>query len=110
MFLQAAESGLKFRVIVADGRPKFEGRQMAQHLINAGVHCTYTLVHSLSYVIGEVTKVFLGAHAVLANGHVMSRVGTSQVAMIAKVRHEKKLLVPSNITTSVHLMQKRCGN
>jgi len=87
VFLRAAESGLKFRVIVADARPKLEGRQMANHLIKAGVHCTYTLVHSLSYVIGEVTKVFLGAHAVFANGHVMSRVGTSQVAMIAKAQN-----------------------
>jgi len=87
VFVGAAESGLKFRVIVADGRPKFEGREMARHLVNAGVHCTYTMVHSLSYVIGEVSKVFLGAHAVLANGYVMSRVGTSQVAMIAKAQN-----------------------
>ena len=27
---------------------------------------------------------FLGAHALLANGYVMSRVGTSQVALVAK--------------------------
>ncbi len=32
----------------------------------------------------QVTKVFLGAHALLANGCVMSRVGSSQVALIAK--------------------------
>jgi translation initiation factor eIF-2B subunit delta len=32
----------------------------------------------------QVTKVFLGAHAVLANGGIMSRVGSSQVALIAK--------------------------
>ena len=31
-----------------------------------------------------MTKVFIGAHAVLANGCVMSRVGTSQVALVAK--------------------------
>jgi len=87
VFSRAAASGLKFRVIVADGRPKLEGRQMAHHLTKAGVDCTYTMVHSLSYVIGEVTKVFLGAHAVMANGYVMSRVGTSQVAMIAKAQN-----------------------
>ena len=27
---------------------------------------------------------FLGAHALLANGYVMSRVGTSQIALVAK--------------------------
>lgn len=32
----------------------------------------------------QVTKVLLGAHALLANGYVMSRVGSSQVALVAK--------------------------
>lgn len=32
----------------------------------------------------KVTKVLVGAHALLANGYVMSRVGTSLVALVAK--------------------------
>ena len=32
----------------------------------------------------QVTKVFLSAHALLANGYIMGRVGTSIIAMIAK--------------------------
>ena len=76
--------GRKFKVIVADGRPKFEGREMARHLVQAGIHTTYIFLQSASYMISEVTKVFLGAHAVFANGCVMSRVGTSQVALLAK--------------------------
>lgn len=32
----------------------------------------------------QVTKVLLGAHALLANGYVMSRAGTAQIALIAK--------------------------
>ncbi|MGH0151747.1 UNVERIFIED_CONTAM: hypothetical protein FKN15_001674 [Acipenser sinensis] len=32
----------------------------------------------------QVSKVFLGAHALLANGYVMSRVGASQIALVAK--------------------------
>ena len=31
-----------------------------------------------------MSKVFLGAHAILANGAVMSRVGTAQVALMAR--------------------------
>ena len=45
------------------------------------VHCTF-IISFLS--LFQVTKVFLGAHALLANGCVMSRVGSSQVAMVAK--------------------------
>ena len=32
----------------------------------------------------QVSKVFLGAHALLANGYVKSRVGSSMVAMMAQ--------------------------
>eukprot|EP00095_Tigriopus_kingsejongensis_P006818 maker-scaffold82_size396747-snap-gene-1.15 protein:Tk06818 transcript:maker-scaffold82_size396747-snap-gene-1.15-mRNA-1 annotation:"translation initiation factor eif-2b subunit delta-like isoform 1" len=80
----AAMPDLDFRVIVVDGRPKFEGREMVRHLVNAAINCTYVQVSSVPYMMPEVTKVFLGAHAVLANGSVMSRVGTSQVALVAK--------------------------
>lgn len=31
-----------------------------------------------------MSKVFLGAHAILANGSVMSRAGTAQIALMAK--------------------------
>lgn len=31
----------------------------------------------------QVTKVLLGAHALLANGYVMSRIGSAQVALCA---------------------------
>ena len=44
------------------------------------------------FVFFKVTKVFVGAHAVLANGCVMSRVGTSQVALVAK-SHNVPVLV-----------------
>ena len=32
----------------------------------------------------QVSKVFLGAHALLANGCVMSRVGSAMVSLVAK--------------------------
>ncbi len=39
-------------------------------------------LNALSFVMSEVSKVFLGAHALLANGVVMSRVGTATVSMV----------------------------
>lgn len=33
----------------------------------------------------QVTKVFLGAHAILANGYVMSRIGSAEVCLVAKL-------------------------
>jgi len=80
---KAHDAGKKFSVIVADTRPKFEGREMLQRLVRHGIHCSYVLINSVSYVMKEVSQVLLGAYALLANGYMMSRVGSSQVALIA---------------------------
>jgi len=82
--LRAHRDGTKFRVIVVDSRPKLEGRKLLERLSLAGVSCTYVMINALSYVMKEVSKVFLGASALLSNGHVISRVGTGAVAMMAK--------------------------
>ena len=92
VFAKASDEGRKFRVVVADGRPKFEGKEMVRRIVNMGVHCTYVLASSVPYIIQEVSKVFLGAHAVMTNGCVMSRVGTSQMALVAK-SHNVPVLV-----------------
>ncbi|XP_030261575.1 translation initiation factor eIF2B subunit delta isoform X2 [Sparus aurata] len=81
---EAFEKNRKFRVIVVDSRPRLEGREALRRLVQKGINCTYVLISAVSYILPEVSKVFLGAHALLANGYVMSRVGTSQIALVAK--------------------------
>ncbi|KAI4498408.1 hypothetical protein M0802_006587 [Mischocyttarus mexicanus] len=80
----AHEAGKKFRVIIVDGRPWLEGKEQLRRLTRHGIDCSYVLINALSLVMPEVSKVFLGAHALLANGAVMSRIGTAQVALMAK--------------------------
>ncbi|KAF8423356.1 initiation factor 2 subunit family-domain-containing protein [Tirmania nivea] len=81
---EAHRKKIKFRVVVVDSRPLMEGAQMCQALSEFGIDCTYTLIHALSYAIRDATKVYLGAHAMLSNGHLYSRVGTAALAMYAK--------------------------
>ncbi|XP_022987306.1 translation initiation factor eIF-2B subunit delta-like isoform X2 [Cucurbita maxima] len=83
LLLHAHELGKEFRVVVVDSRPKQEGRALLRRLIERGLNCTYTHINAISYVMHEVTRVFLGAAAVLSNGTVYSRVGTAAVAMVA---------------------------
>jgi translation initiation factor eIF-2B subunit delta len=87
ILIQAHLQGKKFRVIVADGRPMLEGRGLLQRLTAAGVECSYALLNGLSYVMSRVSKVFVGAYAMLANGCLISRVGTAVVAMMAQHYH-----------------------
>ncbi|KAG0199741.1 hypothetical protein BGX28_007027 [Mortierella sp. GBA30] len=90
LLLAAHAKGIKFKVIVVDSRPRFEGKQLLRALASAGVPCTYVLLTAIGHVMREVSKVILGAHSLLSNGALYSRAGTAVVAMTA---HERKIPV-----------------
>lgn len=92
IFTEAKERKMKFRVIIADAGPDFEGREMVKILSNIGIKVTYTLISGVSFLIDKVTKVFIGASSVLSNGAVITKVGTSMLTTIAK-RHQKPVVV-----------------
>ncbi|KAI9760875.1 MAG: hypothetical protein M4579_001376 [Chaenotheca gracillima] len=81
--LTAHGRGTQFRVIVVDSNPLFEGKHLARALANAGVEVQYSLLHGVGHAIKDASKVFLGAHAMMGNGRLFSRVGTAIVAMMA---------------------------
>lgn len=79
--------GKKFKVIVVDSRPRFEGKRLLKELVEEGIECEYVMLNSISYLMKEAKKVMIGAHSILSNGQVYSRVGTSLVCMMAKTYH-----------------------
>ncbi|KAF2197039.1 IF-2B-domain-containing protein [Delitschia confertaspora ATCC 74209] len=81
--LQAHEKGIPFSVIVVDSKPLFEGKRLAQTLAKHGIPVKYSLVSGIAHAVKDVSKVFLGAHAMLSNGRLYSRVGTALVSMLA---------------------------
>ncbi|CAJ1944334.1 unnamed protein product [Sphenostylis stenocarpa] len=93
ILLYAHELGKKFRVVVVDSHPRLEGQALLRRLVAKGLSCTYTHINAISYIMHEVTRVLLGASAVLSNGTVYSRVGTSCVAMVAHAFRVPKLSV-----------------
>jgi translation initiation factor eIF-2B subunit delta len=84
--LSAYTAGKKFRVVVVDSRPLFEGKALARTLSAAGIAVSYVFTSGLTHALQDVTLCILGAHAVLGNGGVYSRVGTALVGMAAKHR------------------------
>lgn len=91
--LQAHRQGKRFRTICIDSRPLFEGKNLARSLAEEGLEVTYTLTHGISHAVKDATKVFLGAHAMMGNGRLYSRVGTALVAMMAKDRGDVPVIV-----------------
>ncbi|MDI1489321.1 MAG: hypothetical protein OHK93_008599 [Ramalina farinacea] len=81
---EAFYQGKRFKVVVIDSHPLYEGRNLARALVDLGVEVQYSLINGLAHVVGPVTKTFLGAHAMMSNGRLYSRLGTAMVAMMAK--------------------------
>lgn len=81
---EAQRRQVNFRVIIVDSRPFCEGQELLRRLTAKEIPCTYVLINAVGFVMPEATKVLLGAHALMANGYVMARTGTAQVALVAK--------------------------
>ena len=64
---------------------------MIKRLSNYGIKCIYTLISGVSFLIHQVTKVFIGASSVLSNGAVVAKIGTSMITAIAS-RHQKPVV------------------
>ncbi|KAJ6765068.1 TRANSLATION INITIATION FACTOR EIF-2B [Salix koriyanagi] len=92
ILLYAHELGKQFRVVIVDSRPKLKGQALLRRLVGKGLSCTYTHINAVSYIMHEVTRVFLGSSSVLSNGTVYSRVGTACVAMVAHAFHVPVLI------------------
>jgi len=84
---KAFDAGRDFQVIVVDSRPKLEGKQVLRKLVGHGIKCTYMLITSISYIMKQVSKVLVGAYTLLANGNLMSRVGTASLALMANTQN-----------------------
>lgn len=76
-----------FKIIVVDSRPLFEGRRFVDDLQQLGfTDVVYSLITSLGYIFDNMSIdcVLLGAHSILSNGFLYSRVGSAALAMTAK--------------------------
>ncbi|XP_076362041.1 eukaryotic translation initiation factor 2B subunit delta isoform X3 [Tachypleus tridentatus] len=99
----AYDEGKRFRVVVVDARPRLDGREMLRCLVKKGIKCSYILINAVPYIMQEVTKVMLGAHSLQANGYVMSRVGCSQIALIARAYNVPVLVCCETYKFSEHV-------
>ncbi|KXT05481.1 hypothetical protein AC578_10997 [Pseudocercospora eumusae] len=81
--LRAHGEGKNFRVVCVDSRPLFEGKKLATSLMHAGLQVEYMPFSGLNRAVADATVVLLGAHSMLSNGRLQSRIGTAAVAMAA---------------------------
>lgn len=85
--LRAHRNGLDIDVFATEVRPGNQGLITIRTLNDAGIRTNYIVDSAVRYFMKEVDLVIVGADAVTANGAVVNKVGTSQIALAA---HESR--------------------
>jgi ribose 1,5-bisphosphate isomerase len=86
MMKRAWADGKRFKVYACETRPRWQGHITVKDLASAGIDVTI-IVDSAAYFTmlrKGIKKVMVGADTVYANGDVINKIGTSQVALAAK--------------------------
>jgi len=95
---RAAMTGRRFSVIVTEGRPDAAGVDVAKKLrmaivskkkgsprtANSGIPVTMVLDSCVGHVMDQVDMVIVGAEGVVESGGIINKLGTFQIATVAK--------------------------
>ncbi|MDD1776316.1 MAG: ribose 1,5-bisphosphate isomerase [Candidatus Methanomethylicus sp.] len=81
---EAKRQGKDFNVYATETRPRFQGRLTAAELAEAGIPVTLIVDSAARYFMPKVDKVIVGSDVVTANGAVVNKIGTAQIALAAK--------------------------
>lgn len=85
----AFEQGKDVKAFVTESRPMRQGLISAKQLSRAGIPTTLIVDSAVRYFIRDIDKVVVGADSIAANGAVVNKIGTSQLALAA---HEARVL------------------
>jgi ribose 1,5-bisphosphate isomerase len=72
------------QVIVLEGRPRYEGREVALALHTAGIATTLITDAQADIFLPRCRAVIVGADSVLANGDILNKAGTALLAWAAR--------------------------
>lgn len=79
----AHDDGKRFKVIVTETRPRYQGRITASNLSKRGLAVSLIPDSAARVFMRKVDKVVVGADAIASNGAVVNKIGTAQMALVA---------------------------
>ena len=68
---------------MSESTPGFEGKQLAKDLVDLGVSVRLIADSSVNSIISNIDAVLIGADAILADGSVINKIGTNEIARAA---------------------------
>lgn len=91
---------------MTEGRPDGTGAHTARVLSEKGIPCTLVLDSAVAYMMERVDIVLVGAEAVVENGGIVNKLGTFQIATVAKA-FDKPFYVAAEIYKFARLFPLR---
>ena len=85
---EAHRQGKRITVYATETRPKFQGHITVSRLRKEGIEVVLIPDSAVRLIMDNVDKVIVGADTVAANGAVVNKIGTSQIALAA---HEARV-------------------
>ncbi|AKB27036.1 Ribose-1,5-bisphosphate isomerase [Methanosarcina siciliae T4/M] len=79
----AFEAGKDISVLATESRPRRQGLLTIRHLNDFSIPTTLIVDSAVRYYMKRVDKVIVGADAIAANGALVNKIGTSQLALAA---------------------------
>ncbi|MDM7939257.1 MAG: ribose 1,5-bisphosphate isomerase [Methanothrix sp.] len=80
----AHKAGKKVKVIATESRPRFQGITTIGMLDKIGVETELIVDSAVRSVMNEVDLVVVGADVITANGTLVNKIGTAQIALSAR--------------------------
>jgi len=79
----AHQSRKEIRVIATESRPRYQGHLTVKMLDDWGIKTELIVDSAVRSVINEVDSVVVGADVITANGTLVNKIGTAQIALCA---------------------------
>jgi ribose 1,5-bisphosphate isomerase len=102
IFRKAHSEGKDFKVVCTESRPRYQGHLTAKAVSSMGIPTTMIVDSAVHLMMKKlkVDKVFVGADTVCANGDLINKIGTSQVALCAKELNVEFIVATESIKFS----------
>lgn len=85
---EAVEHNKRFNVFVTEALPDKSGYLMKKDLEELGIPCTIILDSSVGYIMERIDMVLVGAEGVVESGGLINKIGTYQLAVMAKAMNK----------------------
>lgn len=90
------------RVIALEGRPRYEGREMARTLSQQGIAVTLITDAQADIFLPQCNAVVVGADSILANADVLNKAGTALLGWAAQSHHIPFYVLCETLKISPH--------